>query len=71
MGLPQYHVYRLNLIAAYFKLHCLPGIYIPLPDQAMTHYYNEQFQLAVMPVLPFGKPLLADIDRELTTVFGF
>ena len=57
-----------NSIPGNLKLHRLSGIDVALLNQTMTSHYDEQFPLAVVPVLPLGDSRATDIDGHLSTI---
>ena len=48
------HVDALDLLPRDLKFHGLPGVDIPLPNQAVTMHHDELLPFAVVPVLPLG-----------------
>mgnify|MGYP006924771117 CR=1 FL=1 len=64
------HVDGFDFIPGDFKFDCLSGIDISFLNKAMTGNDDEDFPLAVVPVLAFGDTGAADIDRYLPAVVG-
>ena len=56
------HMDGLDLIAGNLKLHRLTSVDISLLNQTVTGHYDEQFPLAVVPVLPLSDARMADVD---------
>jgi len=57
-----YHVRRLNFVTRDFELHRLSGVDVPFLNKAVTGNHNEEFPLAVVPVLAFGNAGLGNVN---------
>ena len=55
------HMDSFNSIPGNLKLHRLTGIDVAFLNQTMTSHYDEQFPLAVVPVLPLGDSRATDM----------
>ena len=64
------HIDCFYLISWNLKFYSFPCINITFLDKAMTMYNNELFPLAVVPVLSFCDPGLADINADLATIYS-
>lgn len=62
------HMDSFNFIPENLKLHRLSGIDVALLNQTMTSHYDEQFPLAVVPMLPLGDTWSADVNGHLSAV---
>ena len=71
VGVARQHLYRLDPLAADLELQNFVRVQFPFADQAVSGYNNEEFPLAVVPVLALGDAGLRDVHGELAAILGF
>ena len=65
------HVDGFDFFAAHLERDLLVRVDIAFLDQRSAADDDEKLPLAVVPVLTLGYSGLADVDAELTAVYGF
>ena len=71
VGVARQHVDGLDPLAADLELQNLVRVQFPFADQAMPRHNDEEFPLAVVPVLPLSDARLRDVHGELPAILGF
>ena len=64
MGVAGQHVHSLDAVAAHLVLQHFVRADLPLLDEPMAGYDDEELPLGIMPVLALGNAGLTDFDRE-------